>query len=195
MSDQPLTPVSIAGSGRAYEALTAALADEPFYRWLFAEDSVYAEAAPKFLAAISGSIFSDRTAWQLNDFSAVALLRSPGLDFDPEGIGGVIRSAIDPARYAEVFDLLEQMDLTHPVVPHWTVVCFGVVPTSRGTGLDDELLSGCLAYVDITGLPVMTLASEAAVSLYERHGFNAIGQSKVESSPTVTALFRDGRDA
>jgi ribosomal protein S18 acetylase RimI-like enzyme len=73
---------------------------------------------------------------------------------------------------------------------HTPELSIAVVPSRRGKGLGDELLAGLLAQARRDGFKQVSLSVEPdnpALRLYERHGFQKVGESG-ESATMVATL-------
>src|SRR5687767_6551888 len=70
----------------------------------------------------------------------------------------------------------------------------GVEPARQGRGLGAALLRAQLAVCDQAGLPAYLESSNPRNRpLYERHGFEAIGEIKVADCPLVVPMLRKPR--
>lgn len=70
----------------------------------------------------------------------------------------------------------------------------GVEPFHHGKGIGGALLAHTLALCDQAGLPAYLESSNPRnISLYQRHGFETIGEIQAGSSPFVTPMLRPGR--
>jgi GNAT superfamily N-acetyltransferase len=196
MSDPPISPIPIESQSRAYATLTSAFADDPVERWLFPDDAGYAERFPAFMAAVADRAFETGTAWQLDEFGAVALWLPPGSRADPERIASVLLASVAEEKHAEMFAVLERMDVAHPTFAHWYLPWLGVDVASQGKGLGGQLLDAGLAKVDLGGLPAyLETPNPRNIPFYERHGFGVVGRVELASCPPITFMLRDGRQA
>jgi GNAT superfamily N-acetyltransferase len=193
MSEQQLSPISVADAGRVSTLLTAAFADNPFSRWLFPSDDDYTQHFPEFVSVVVDGVYEAETAWQLDDFAAVALVRGPNVEPDTELIGSTLRTIVAEHKRAELFDTLEQLEAAHPQRLHWFIPLIAVDPAQRGKGLGSRLLNECLEQVDATGLPAFLQSySVRTVPFFERHGFAVTGRVEVGTVPVLTMMLRDG---
>ncbi len=88
----------------------------------------------------------------------------------------------------------EQQAALHPEEPHWYLPLIGVDPAYQGRGLGSALLSHALALVDADKLPAYLEATTLdSRRLYERHGFEVVGEIQSGSSPTMYAMYRKAR--
>lgn len=80
-----------------------------------------------------------------------------------------------------------------PDQPHWYLSAIAVVGSSQGRGLGSALLRESLRTVDPDGLPAyLESTNPRNVTLYERYGFVATGQVRVdEGGPVLTTMWRE----
>ena len=183
--------IETADQARAIAALTMAFANDPAVRWLFPEARQYLRHFPDFAWAFAGRAFDHGTVDNLEDHSAAALWLPPNVVPDEAAVGEVLQAGVSEARLAEVFAVLEQMGAFHPTEPHWYLPMIGVDPSEQGSGCGSALLRRGLARCDAAGLPAyLESTSLRNVPLYERFGFNAVGQIKSRNSPPIIPMVR-----
>jgi GNAT superfamily N-acetyltransferase len=194
MSDHPLSPVSVDDADRAIATLVSAFADDPVERWLLPDDEAYAERFPAFIAALGDGSIATRSAWQIDDFAAVAMWLPPGSEPDAERIGAALRSTIPEQKHAEMFAVLEQMDAAHPRYAHWYLPWLGVRADKQNRGLGGDLLAACLEYVDLGALPAyLETPNPRNIPFYERYGFVVTGRTESPNCPPLTFMRRERR--
>ena len=67
-------------------------------------------------------------------------------------------------------------------------------PSQTGRGLGAALMKHALEIVDEAGLPAYLESSNPRnISLYERHGFEVMGEIQTVSSPVMTPMYRAAR--
>jgi GNAT superfamily N-acetyltransferase len=194
MSDRPLSRIPVTDADSAYATLISAYRDDPVHRWLYPDDAEYAERMPALIAAVGGSAFEMTTAWTLGDVDAVALWVPPGVEPDAERIGSVLFESIPLDKHPEMFGTLEQTDAVRPQYPHWYLPFFGVEQSKQGHGIGSGLLTACLDYIDLGGLPAYLLAPNPRnVPFLERFGFVLMGQAQQGTAPALAVMIRGGR--
>jgi GNAT superfamily N-acetyltransferase len=187
-----MLPIPIADAARAYSTLAASLVTDTFERWLYPSDDDYARHFPAFIKAIGDRAFTTGSAWQVDDFGAVALSLPPGTESDAERIATMLRETVAVDKHADMFAVLERMDAAHPRYPHWYLPLLAVDPARRGEGLGDKLLTAYLAHLDVNALPVYVHTSNPqTIPFYERHGFVVTGDAQVGSCPPLTFMLRN----
>jgi GNAT superfamily N-acetyltransferase len=194
MSDHPLSPISAVDAPRAYETIVSAFVNDPVERWLLPDDEAYARDFPTFVAALAENAIETSTAWELDEFGAVAMWLPPGTAPDAERIGAALIATVAKAKHAEMFGLLEQMDSAHPRYAHWYLPWLGVHAGKQDQGLGGRLLADSLAYVDLGGLPAyLESPNPRNIPFYERYGFVVTGRTDSTTCPPITFMTREGR--
>ena len=90
--------------------------------------------------------------------------------------------------------MLDEMDSYHIEEEHWYLPMIGVDPSQQGRGIGSALLQHALAPCDEQGLPAYLESSNPAnVPLYQRHGFEVLGEIQIGSSPVVYPMLRRPR--
>jgi ribosomal protein S18 acetylase RimI-like enzyme len=179
------------GRARVIATIVSAFADDPVERWMFPEDDAYLAHFPAFVAAFAGEAFSRGTVHESGDRSAVAVWLPPGAVPDGEAIESVLSRGVAPAKHADTFAVLGQMDAAHPDFPHWYLPWLGVRRDLRGHGHGGELLRDGLARVDADRLPAyLETPNPRTVPFYERHGFAVVGVARAGACPPVTLMLR-----
>jgi ribosomal protein S18 acetylase RimI-like enzyme len=115
---------------------------------------------------------------------------APDVSPDEEGLMRLVET-VAPSKKAEMGAVIEEMGRYHPSEPHWYLPFIAVVPSQQGRGLGAALLRRGLAESDATRLPgYLESTNPRNRSLYERHGFEAIGEIRVGSCPPIVPMLR-----
>lgn len=175
-------------------ALTLAFARDPIMRWLYPEPEAYLTHFPKFADAFGGPAFGAGTAWAPEDNSGAALWFPSGVHPDGELIESVMLGTVEKAKRDTLAATLEKMDEMHPKEPHWYLAIVGVDSAHQGRGLGAQLMERALSRCDDEGLIAYLESSNPAnMSLYERHGFEAIGEIQIDDAPPTVPMLRPAR--
>ena len=176
---------------RAIATIVAAFENDPVERWMYPEPEAYGRHFPAFARAFGGEAFVHGTAWQVDDFAAVALWLPPGAEADAEAIGRVFVETIAADKQDDLAAVAGQMDALHPKDLHWYLPWLAVDPARQGQGVGAALLEECLARVDADRMPAyLETPNPRTVPFYERHGFEVTGEAAAGSCPPVTAMRR-----
>ena len=106
-------------------------------------------------------------------------------------MGTLAAEAVPAADQEEFFGFMGQVEEFHPTDPHWYLPIIGVDVTKQGQGYGSALLRHALERCDRDRLPAYLEASSPLnKSLYERHGFEALGVIQEGSSPPLWPMQR-----
>lgn len=179
---------------RAIAALVAAFVADPFIRWMFPDAKQYFEFFPQVLQHFAGGAFEHGSAYRSQDFAATALWLPPGVGPDEEGLGAVMQEGVSAGLQGEVFAVLEQVGASHPPVEHWYLPAIGVEPRLQGKGYGSALLRRSLEVCDRAGVAAYLEATNPVnIPLYERFGFEVVGEIQAGSSPAIATMLRAAR--
>ena len=187
-------PAHSADYDRSIASLVAAFIADPFIRWMFPDSKQYFDNFPLVLKYFAGGAFEHSSAYRSDDFKAAALWLPPGVGPDEEALGAVMQEGVAAPLQEEVFAVLEQVGAGHPEEAHWYLPAIGVEPLSQGKGYGSSLLARGLEVCDRNHVAAYLEATNSAnIPLYQRFGFEVIGQIQAGSSPAITPMFRAAR--
>ncbi|MDJ0846811.1 MAG: GNAT family N-acetyltransferase [Myxococcota bacterium] len=181
--------------------LAAAFAEDPIQGWML--------PGPRNNFANRRRLFRQATRLYLRDglatrtagSEAAALWGRPGVR-RPEGLTrllddarGLLASLLTlGTQLGRSVRLYERMMRERPAEPHWYLAAIGTHPNHRRKGAAGSLLRERLAECDETGtLAYLESSSPANVTIYERHGFEVIRETRVEDSPPLWLMSRTPR--
>lgn len=174
--------------------LTLAFSTDAAVRYMFPNASAYLAAFPRLAAAMGGAALEAGTAWLADGEAAAALWLPPGQSPDGDAIGAVVGEFAPLERLEVLAEVGELIDRYHPKEPHWYLPMIGVDPFRQGQGLGAALLKAALRRCDADGLPAyLESSSPRNVPLYERHGFEVIGEIRPGDHPGLTPMYRAAR--
>jgi ribosomal protein S18 acetylase RimI-like enzyme len=174
--------------------LSLAFSADPCTRYIWPTAAAFLNAYPRLLMAIGGADLERGAGFAAADFGAGALWLRPGGAPDSDAIGALIGETVAPERQAVMAKVGELMDGYHPHEPHWYLSMIGVDPARQGRGLGSALLRHTLALCDAEGAAAYLESSNPKnISLYERHGFEVIGQIQPDDFPGMTPMLRRAR--
>ncbi len=179
-------------TGRILEVLLSAFSSDPGFRWMFPDPHRYRTAFPEMVRLAAGTAIEDATVDVVGGGVGAAVWRAPGVaSAADETWGELFLALVDPARLAAVFAFGEQFGSYHPSEPHWYLVAVGVDPYQQGSGHGSALLRTGLERCDRDGLPAYLEAGHPRNrALYERHGFEVLGEIQVADSPPAWPMLR-----
>jgi ribosomal protein S18 acetylase RimI-like enzyme len=90
--------------------------------------------------------------------------------------------------------VVDELGGYHPEEDHWYLPLIGVDPAHQGKGFGGALMSHALVACDRDSLPAyLETANPANIPLYERYGFELLGEIQVGSSPLMFPMLRQPR--
>ncbi|MBA3810105.1 MAG: GNAT family N-acetyltransferase [Caulobacteraceae bacterium] len=191
------TVIVAAGAAEAdavVDSLTLAFSSDPVSRHLWPDARTYLASFPRFARAFGGGAFALGTAWRGQGDEGAALWLPPGAEPDQEALAALVESTVAPEARDGVYGTLEQMAVYHPTDTHWYLPMIGVDPARQGRGVGSALLKETLKEVDQARLPAFLESSNPRnMPLYERHGFEVLGEIKVADFPTLWPMLRAAR--
>ena len=118
----------------------------------------------------------------------------PHVHPDEEGLTKIFQDSLDGAQLDEIFSIFEQMDSFHPDEPCWHLAFIAVDPAQQNKGYGSALMEHALEPVDSDKkLAYLESTNEANLSLYQRHGFELIGNIQAGNSPSMFPMIREPR--
>lgn len=171
--------------------IVLAFATDPMVRWTWPDPSIYLANMPAVIRAFGGEAFVHGSAHITCDQRGAALWLPPDTNPNEEQLGSIIEKTVAESKLEEVFGVLERMGEFRPVESHWYLPLIGVDPTHHGKGYGSSLLKHALEQCDKEGSKAYLESSNPRnISLYQRHGFKALGEIQCGSSPTMIPMLR-----
>lgn len=171
--------------------LTLAFSSDPMARWSQPDPQKYLTHFPVIAKAFGGNAFAQQTAYFADGYAGAAFWLPPGYGPDEETMIGLVERTAPDAIKDDIFGVFEEMAKYHPSGPHWYLPLIGVDPSQQGNGIGSALMKHALIPCDRDGtLAYLESSNPRNISLYERHGFEVIGEIQVGSSPTMRPMLR-----
>jgi len=178
----------------AIGVLTLAFSGDPMARWSLPDPAKYLATFSSIARAFGGSAFEKGTAYIANDFTGAALWLPPGAGPDEESLRKLFDENTSDDIKKDMQGIFEQMEKFHPTEPHWYLPMIGVDPAHQGAGVGSALMTEALKTVDRDGLIAYLESSNPRnISLYQRYGFEVIGEIQSGSSPVLRPMLRKAR--
>ena len=179
---------------RVTDTIVLGFAADPVIRWFFPEAGEFLSTFPTLMGLFGGNAFEHGSAYHLDNYSGAALWLPPDVHPDEDGLIALFEEKFSGPRLEEIFSLFEQMDGFHPDKPFWHLAFIAVDPghqrRGHGSVLMEHTLEPCdrdkkLAYLEST--------NPSNLSLYQRYGFELIGEIQAGSSPPLFPMVREPR--
>ncbi len=183
--------VSEADQSQAISVLTLAFASDPMTRWSLADPVKYLEAYPSVAMAFGGKAFTHASAYLAEGGAGAALWLPPGVGPDEEALGRLFEENAPENAKDDLPLIFEQVVKHYPAEPYWYLPIIGVDPARQGEGVGSSLLKEALKAVDRDGtIAYLESSNIKNVPLYERFGFEVIGEIQSGSSPVLRPMLR-----
>lgn len=174
--------------------VVAAFITDPLCRFAWRSPHRYLDAMPLATRAFAGASFEHASADVTADFCGAGLWLPPGVHPDSGALEKVFRDTAEPEHLDDLLATFEKMDEYHPDERHWYLPIIGVEPNAQGRGLGGALLRHATArFDDDEVLAYLESSNPRNISLYERHGFEVMGEIQIGAGPLVTPMLRRPR--
>ncbi len=194
MGSLTLGSVAAADEGRAIGAIVLAFVADPVARWSWPDPHQYLTHMPRLVRAFGGNAFAHGSAYCTDGCVGAALWLPPGVRPDEERLTEIMGTTVSVSIRDDVFGVFEQMGKYHPSEPHWYLPLIGVDPAHQGKGHGDALMSYAVERCDRDHVPAyLESTNPRNMSLYRRHGFEALGTIQVGTSPPLVPMLRPSR--
>ena len=191
--------------GAAAAALAAAFEDDPVFAWCIPDVTRRRAVLPSFFGTVAGLVAGhDETYVAGVTRRPVAGVVDGAALWVPAGEPAVSEAAAEDFQTGladllgtdaeRTFEIVALLDEHHPHEAHRYLWFVGVAPGAQGHGIGTALLDPVLAAADRAGeASYLEATSKDNRRLYERHGFEVVGELAVSGSPTLWAMWRAPR--
>lgn len=173
------------------DSLANAFFDDPIFCWLLPDDASRRARLRRFyLIELRHVALRRGYAWTTDELAGAAITTPPGAWRVP--LRRMLQqSALFRANLPKAARLLPAVEARHMREPHYYFPCIGVAPAAQGHGLGTILMRPTLDRCDMEATPAyLEASSERSAALYERLGFEIIGEIRVADSPPLRLMLR-----
>lgn len=179
---------------QAVSSIVGAFITDPLARFAWPSPHEYLRAMPVATHEWAGGSIQHGTAYVSADLCGAALWLPPGVHANGEALERVFRDTAKPEHLDDLLVTFDKMDEWHLEEPHWYLPIVGVEPNAQGNGLGGALMRHAVARCDQEeALAYLESSNPRNISLYERHGFEVMGEIQVGAGPLVTPMLRRPR--
>jgi ribosomal protein S18 acetylase RimI-like enzyme len=169
-------------------------ANDPIARWLMPNAHDYMTHAPMVNQVLCGAAIEHQCAYKTKNIEGAAMWLPPGVLPDEEQLAGLLFGVLAEEIGQDAANFFISMAEYHPKEPCWYLAVLAVDPAWQAKGYGGALMKEALAMIDKQGMPAYLESSNPRnISLYERHGFERIGEIQFGSSPVLTPMLRSAR--
>ncbi|XOV81480.1 MAG: GNAT family N-acetyltransferase [bacterium] len=172
--------------------IALAFASDPFARWMLPNAQQYLTYFPQIVSHAAGGAFTHAGALSTESCEGAALWVPPGIETDEEAAVNLMVEALSAEKLAVMGEVLEQMESFHPQDDDcWYLAFIGVDPGHQNKGLGSALMKHMTARLDEGNcLGYLESSNPMNVSLYQRHGFEIVGEIQAADSPQLLPMIR-----
>lgn len=179
---------------RVTDVLVLAFSTDPGARWTWPDPHKYLTHFREFVKALGGKAFTHNSAYYIEGYAAASLWLPPNVHPDEEVMSTLFQRTAAEAVQNDSAKVFEKMVSYHPSEPHWYLPFIGVDPFLQGNGFGSALLKHALIACDRDDkLAYLESSNLRNVPLYERHGFDVLGEIQIGTSPTIVPMLRKPR--
>lgn len=172
--------------------MSASFIGDPIMRWLFPSAETFFAVFHDFANAFGGRAIEHGSGILANDFCGAALWLPPGVESDGDTMGQIVAENASQTVLQDIEGFREQKESFHPHDDDcWYLSMIGVDAAHQGKGYGAALMKHALQEIDKRGcMAYLESSNPRNISLYQRHGFEAVGSIQSGGSPTMTPMVR-----
>lgn len=178
----------------AVACIVAAFITDPLSRFAWPSPHDYLHAMPICTREFAAGSFEQESAIMTGNFGGAALWLPPGVHPNSEALETLFRETVKPEHLDDMLATFEKMGEWHPDEPHWHLPMIGVEPNAQNRGLGSKLMAHGVSLCDQEGtLAYLESSNPRNIPLYERYGFEVMGEIRVGKGPLITPMLRKPR--
>ena len=177
---------------RVVNTIGLAFAADPFMRWLSPSADAYLEHYWLMANVFAKLSIDGRTCLRAYGYEGAAIWLAPNVKVEEEIMTALMERALTPDVFNNMVKILERMEEYHPDEEDcWYLPIIGIDPAHQNKGLGSALMKHMTAKLDENGsLGYLESSNPTNISLYQRHGFEVMGEIQVADSPVITPMVR-----
>jgi ribosomal protein S18 acetylase RimI-like enzyme len=176
------------------DVIVLAFSTDPGARWTWPDPHQYLLHFPELVKAFGGKAFENKSGYYAEGYGGAALWLPPNVHPNENAMTVLIERTAPTKIQKEITRVFEKMENYHPKEPHWYLPLIGVDPFLQGNGIGSALMKHALVACDRENkFAFLESTNLRNVPLYERHGFEVLGNIQVGTSPNLYPMIRSPR--
>ena len=167
---------------------------DPFMRWIMPEGQRYLDNYQELVDIYCcEKSLQESTTFITESFAGAAIWLPPGVFGDEQKISSWVSENVSEQRLETLEKVLEELDKYHPKTNRcWYLALLAVDPAFQRIGLGSIMMKHVNRLLDNTGSQGYLESSNTKnISLYQRHGYEVMGEIKVGDCPVVIPMLRE----
>ncbi len=177
------------------DTITLAFAADPLMRWIFPNGADYMASFRELVNLYAGVSVDEKSCYLSANGEGAALWLPPGVHGDEDALEAFLESVLPKERFKTFGTALETMDSYHPDDEDcWYLAFIGVDCGHQRKGFGATMMKHVTSMLDEHGyLGYLESSNPENIGLYQRHGFEIMGEIRIGDVPVVTPMVRDRR--
>ena len=175
--------------------ISLAFAADPLMRWAMPTADRYLGNFAQMSQIFAGQSIDLGHCYVTEEGEGAALWLPHGVNPDEDALIALMSGAVPGERLENFGQVLEAMESYHPDDEDCMYLAIiGVDPGHQGRGMGAALMKHATSLLDDTGaLGFLESSNPMNISLYQRHGFEIMGEIQLGDAPVVTPMIRERR--
>jgi ribosomal protein S18 acetylase RimI-like enzyme len=172
--------------------IVLAFAADPFMRWMLPSADIYMKYYREMIEIFNGPTINNGTCLISADLEGAAMWLAPDVEPDEDAVMTLLEGALTPEKKGVFEEIFEKMGDFHPDDDDcWHLPTIGVDPGHQNKGVGSALMKHMTQKLDENGhLGYLESSNPKNISLYQRHGFEIMGEIQVADAPVIRPMIR-----
>ena len=176
----------------AVNVLLLAFSSDPFQRYLMPDPTIFYKNSSIWFNNAACQSISTESLFGTDDNSGIALWFPPNFDVQFDAISETLKD-LPSYSQKDIFQYFDAFE-NHKPKDAWYLEYLGVDPSKHSLGLGSLLLKNSLDKIDELHQPAYLESSNPRnMSLYERHGFEAVSKIQFGVGPPMHTMYREAK--
>lgn len=166
---------------------------DPFVRWIMPEGQSYLDKYRELIEIYCyEKSLQYSTTFMVERFAGTAIWLPPGVFGNEQKISDWISENVLPEKLETFEEVLDEMEKYNPKDNRsWYLAVLAVDPAFQRRGLGSTMMKHVNRILDEKGCQgFLETSNPKNISLYQRHGYEIMGEIKVGDCPIVTPMIR-----